>query len=99
MWPWQQQTVIQDNFSARVHRVEADCLRRLDFVEAQLGRVQRPNRRWDSHMTVVDADIRPVGPLTYAFNTVSDVHAWRWWMYVIVGVAALVVVRLLVAVF
>ena len=98
-WPWKQQTVVQESFSDRVRRVETDCMRRLAFIDAQLGRVVRQNRRWDSHMTVVDADIQPVGPITHAVAIVSDVHTWPWWMYLVLGIAALVVVLMLVAVF
>ena len=100
MWGRQQQTVIEDSFSARVQRVEATCLRRLDFIDAQLGRVVRPHRRWDSHMTVVDADIMPAGPVTRVFEMVSNVHAWPWWLYLIFAFTALaVVIGLIVKVF
>jgi uncharacterized membrane protein YcjF (UPF0283 family) len=98
MWGRQQKTVIEDSFSARVQRIEANCLRRLGFVEAQADRVARPNRRWDSHMTVVDADIMPAGPITRVFELVSNVHAWPWWLYLLVALAALAVVIGLVAV-
>ncbi len=98
MWPWQKPKVAPDSFSGRVQRVEADCLRRLEFVETQLGRALRQDHRWDSHMTVVDADIEPVGTVTHVFSVVSDVHAWPWWMYAAVGVAALAVIIALISV-
>ena len=92
MWPRQQKTVILDSFAARLKRVEADCLRRLDFVEAQLRRAGRSNRRWDAHMTVVDADIEPVGRLTHFSNRWGDPRSWPWWLYAVVGIGALALV-------
>jgi hypothetical protein len=100
MWGWGRKRTIEDTFSARVQSVEAACLRRLAFVEAQLGRVVRPNQRWDTHMTVIDADIMPAGRITRVVEMVSDVHAWPWWFYLVMALAALaVVVGLVVVVF
>ena len=100
MWGRKEKAVVDDSFSARIGRVEATCMRRLDYVAAQLGRATRTDRRWDSHMTVVDADIMPAGPVTQVIELVSNVHAWPWWLYLLVAFAALaVVIGLVVVVF
>lgn len=95
MWFWQKKVVAVDTFATRLQRVEEDCMRRLAFVAAHLDRMAHPRQRWTAHLTVMDADIVPVGRVTHIFTTLRDFRRWPGWLYAAAGVAIVVILWLI----
>ncbi len=85
MWFSRQHTAASETFAARLQQVENACFRRLNFVESQLNRVGRHDRRWDAHVTVMDADIEPVGATTMTLYVIRNPSLWPLWVYALIG--------------
>ena len=95
MWPWRKQRAAHDPVVAEIQRIEADCLRRLDFVDMQLGRVlRRRGGRWTAAMTVAEMDIMPLGNATRVVTTVRALRPLHWYAIIAASVVVLLVVIL-----
>lgn len=73
--------------TAEIRHHEQECLRRLDYVDAQLRRIARTSSPWRSAMTVMDVDIMPLGRATRVFSAVKRMPDWKR-RYVLGGLAA-----------
>jgi hypothetical protein len=85
-WLWPKRQVERDPFRAELKTIEADCLRRLSYVDLQLNRVARNRSHWDSAMTVVETDIVPLSPTEHAAAWFRSLRDWQW--YLIIGALA-----------
>jgi hypothetical protein len=86
-WPWQKRRQPGDEFAKSLHKVEEDCLRRLDYVEAQTERALRFESSWSAATVVDEVDILPAGRKTRVLTAVSSLRVGYW---VIIGAVALV---------
>ena len=80
-----------------LEETEQDCMRRLDYVDTQLGRALRTRTsHWSAAMTVADADIMPVGRGTRVMTAMRSMQDWHW--YVVIGAGALLFLAVIVSV-
>jgi hypothetical protein len=97
-WPWQTRRGERPNsVLVELEETEQDCMRRLDYVDAQLGRALRTKAsHWSAAMTVADADIMPVGRSTQVMTAMRSMRDWHW--YVAIGVGAVLFLAIVVSI-
>jgi hypothetical protein len=88
---------VVDPVLADIRRQEEDCMRRLAFVDTQLRRMVEKRSHWSAAMTVVDADIMPVGRRTHVVSTVKAMRPQHRYAAIAAGVALLLLLIVMLA--
>jgi len=75
VWDWLQRLLqTEDPLEGQIRDFEKKLNGRLNYIDVQLERLQRFDRRWDPHITLVGEDILPMGNKTLILSKLDP-----WW--------------------